>query len=119
MRFATPLPEFTRVSRLIFLGGLDDALELLALGVYSASVGIAQSHCLGRGCGTGQSADRHRSSGSRSHGPQVAPLFCEPGSGWFAGCSSFRTAPAAWSGNPAASAVPVVPAARTLHPLVR
>jgi len=29
MRLATPLPEFARVSRLIFLGGLDDALELL------------------------------------------------------------------------------------------
>ena len=29
MRAATPLPEFARVSRLIFLGGLDDALELL------------------------------------------------------------------------------------------
>jgi hypothetical protein len=29
MCLAAPLPEFARVSRLIFLGGLDDALELL------------------------------------------------------------------------------------------
>jgi len=29
MRLATPLPEFARVSRLIFLGGLDDALEMI------------------------------------------------------------------------------------------
>src|ERR1700730_11271619 len=29
IRLVAPLPEFARVSRLIFLGGLDDALELL------------------------------------------------------------------------------------------
>src|ERR1700730_14808309 len=83
------------------------------------ALALLQSHCLGRGCGTGQSADRHRPSGSRSHGRQVAPLFCQPGSGGLAGCSSFRTPTEVWSGNPAEGAEPGVPAAGTLQPLER
>src|SRR3984893_13153648 len=44
---------------------------------------------------------------------------CFASPGWLAGCGSFRKATETWSGNPAESAEPGVPAAGTLQPLER